>query len=159
MRISLYLIIFLAVLNLRILKHQTGPEPLRRIIHALVDPTCLSQSDLVDLSNGAVCANSPEDHKQRHVSRIYYMKPDSNFPTNTRGFLYFVPAPHPSVQLASEVRFRIARDYVPSSTFATGSDLLLPDYTPWRIPLVTLARAQNHSVLRHLLLRDGLITT
>lgn len=89
---------------------------------------------------------------------IRMMKSIDHFLRIPGDFFYFVPAPHPSVHLASEVRFRITRDHDPSS-FQGGSDLLLPNMTPWRIPLVVLARRSRYSGLRHLLLQDGLTTT
>ena len=105
--------------------------------------------------------NSHSGDGSRSSSVLGFMQTGTmrhHFPPGTKGFLYFIPAPHPSVQLASEVRFRITGDQNPSS-FTGGSDLLYPDSTPWRIPLIALARHSRYSVLKHLLLQDGLVTT
>lgn len=132
-----------------------------RIIQTL-DPSRLCQSDFVDFSNlRKPLVNGPLSGDSR--TRLSFPPgddlkgPHPPFPPDTCGFLYFLPAPHESVQLASEVRFRITGSNDPSS-FVAGNDLLLPDFTPWRIPLVTLARSKQYLHLEHLLLRDGLTT-
>lgn len=76
------------------------------------------------------------------------------FPEGTQGFLYCVPPPHPSLQFASEIRFRITRGQDPS-LFAEGQDLRTSDFVPWCIPLASVARFPMYSGLRHLLLQDG----
>lgn len=159
-----YITLFLSVLNVKILKGKP-----RRVIQSL-DPTRLSQSDFIDLNLSKMLhvsttvsirhPHSQADSKLPTFSIAFNTNDEKHrsFPADTRGFFYFVPAPHPSVHLASEVRFRITRDHDPSS-FQGGSDLLLPNMTPWRIPLVVLARRSRYSGLRHLLLQDGLTTT
>lgn len=79
------------------------------------------------------------------------------FPTGTHGFLYFVPPPK-NVPMASEIRLRITTSHDPAS-FAEGRDLLLPNHTPWCIPLLNVARIPSSAGLKELLLRDGLTTT
>lgn len=129
-----------------------------------LDSTRLSRSDFVDISNTIkVRIYDSGSHSKGETPRyveVSFRTTGRNgqcFPADTRGFYYFVPAPHTAVQLASEVRFRVTTDDDPSS-FAKGNDLLNPDLTPWRIPLVTLARVSRYLVLRTLLLRDGLTT-
>ena len=86
------------------------------------------------------------------------------FPPDTRGFLYYHPAPADKPDVTSEIRFRVttADD---AKAFAAGSDLLLLNGAPWRIPLLRLVgegRDSRTPSLSHLmaarLLEDGLVT-
>lgn len=128
-----------------------------------MDPRRLSGSDWVDLSNLSRprLNTSHSEALQSPVTRIHFFEIVRGlipFPAETHGFLYFVPAPHETAQLASEIRFRITRNNDPSS-FAAGNDLLNTDFTPWHIPLVTLARRKQYLHLKQLLLQDGLTTS
>lgn len=148
----------LLALTARNLEGLGGPKPLRTL--QTLDATRLSRSDFVDLSKVTRAILYGQNVKTQR-SAIDYITTGTHhhpFPENTHGFFYFVPAPHTSVQLASEVRFRITRHDHPSS-FTEGSDLLFPDGTPWRIPLAYLARGSGCSYLRDLLLQGQLVTS
>ena len=120
----------------------------------------LSKSDHLELSHLGrfVIQCDPNNDSPKLRARLTMHPKDDQppFPEHTHGFLYFVPAPHPAVQLASQVRFRITRDDDPNS-FDEGKDLLNPDYTPWNIPLVSIARIPRFGGLRHLLLSHALV--
>lgn len=120
----------------------------------------LSKSDHLELSNlgrFVIQCDPTDDSPQSRARLTMHPKDDQPpFPEHTQGFLYFVPAPHPAVQLASQVRFRLTRDDDPNS-FDEGKDLLNPDYTPWHIPLVSIARIPRFGGLRYLLLKDALV--
>lgn len=119
----------------------------------------LSQSDHLELSNMGrfVIQCDPTDDSPELRARLTMHPKDDQpfFPEHTQGFLYFVSV-HPAVQLASQVRFRLTRDDDPGS-FGEGNDLLNPDYTPWNIPLVSIARIPRLAGLRHLLIKDALV--
>lgn len=111
----------------------------------------LLDSDLVHLFGRRV---SVYDDTSQDVADISY-SPARNFPDNTRGFLYFKPAPaeHPA---AGSVRFR--RTPGLATTFEKGHDLLTPRGEPWFIHISRVARSSRFSALAQLLIRDGYAT-
>ena len=129
-----------------------------RVIKTL-DSSRLSRSDFLDFSNRKVLSIYSENIPSESKSLFRFLRQSGGqvlpFPAGTQGFLYFRPQPSRR-WFASEVRFRMTRDESPSS-FASGRDLNFPDFTPWCLPIVTIALNSTHSGLRHLLLRDGLI--
>ena len=62
----------------------------------------------------------------------------STFPPGTSGFLYFYTPPN-GLLIGSELRFRITSSNDPY-VFKDGQDLIAPDGTTWRIPLLTLCQ-------------------
>ena len=138
------------------LSKSTGIRHKARVIKTL-DPSRLSRSDFLDFSNKKVL-DIYSENIPKSKSRFRFLRQFDGqilpFPGGTQGFLYFR---QPSRRwFASEVRFRVTRDKNPSS-FASGEDLNFPDFTPWRLPIVTISLSSIYSGLRHLLLRDGLI--
>jgi len=77
------------------------------------------------------------------------------FPPDSFGWLYFYRrADRPTI--TGEVRFRLTLSGNPKD-FASGSDLLLPDGLPWKIPLLHIATLPQFKMLRNVLLRDKLV--
>jgi hypothetical protein len=80
------------------------------------------------------------------------------FPHDCRGFFYYhLPSDLP--RIAAEIRFRKTSGSDPSS-FAAGSDLMLPNGIPWRIPLLMIVTSDTakYAALRDMLLNDRLIS-
>ncbi|OBZ75001.1 hypothetical protein A0H81_05069 [Grifola frondosa] len=78
------------------------------------------------------------------------------FPPQAGGFFYYYSSPR--APIAGAIRFRITQDGSPTS-FASGTDLLLPSGLPWEVPIVVLGSASiaSYAKLRQMLLRDGLV--
>ncbi|KAJ7174355.1 hypothetical protein C8R46DRAFT_88833 [Mycena filopes] len=122
-----------------------------------LDPARLKPSDYVDLSS------SPYYVTHGDVKRAYYylsylliQRAPIPFPPRTSGFFYY-HRPDRLPLAASGIRFRLAS--VSPRSFIHGRDLLLPDGTPWEVPLRAMSASHRASHLKTLLVRDGLITT
>ena len=129
-----------------------------------LDPTKLTPRDHINLShliraNVVFVPSTPTPGNvsgpRGFVIRATHLLNDG-FPPNTTGFLYYHVPPYSS-PLAGEVRFRITPSSDPDS-FATGSDLLMENGVPWRIPLLYVAGRDAFNDLHALLLQDGLVT-
>ena len=125
-----------------------------------LDPKCLTQADYIDVSNYDRISIHPSSapypalppgtfRSMPSSCRIEYEPTvvatptgiffsSSTFPPGTSGFLYFYTPPNGLV-LGSELRFRITSNDDPHA-FKDGQDLIAPDGTTWRIPLLTLCR-------------------
>ena len=125
-----------------------------------LDPRYLKQADYIDVSNcdrisihsssAPYPALPPGTFRSMPSScRIEYEPPvvatptgilfsSSTFPPGASGFLYFYTPPNGLV-IGSELRFRITSGDDPH-VFKDGQDLIAPDGTTWRIPLLTLCR-------------------
>ena len=124
-----------------------------------LDPKCLKQADYIDVSNydwisihpssAPYPALPPGTFRSMPSCRIEYEPPvvatptgilfsSSTFPLGTSGFLYFY-TPTNGLVICSELRFRITSSNDPHA-FEDGQDLIAPDGTTWRIPLLTLCR-------------------
>ena len=122
-----------------------------------LDPKCLKRADYIDVSNydqisihlssAPYPALPPGTFRSMPSScRIEYKPPvvatptgilfsSSTFPLGTSGFLYFY-TPNGLI-IGSELRFWITSSDDPHA-FKDGQDLIAPDGTIWRIPLLTL---------------------
>lgn len=83
------------------------------------------------------------------------------FPPGTRGFLHYY-SPEDVPPMAGEIRFRVTTGPDVSS-FDDGSDLLVPDGVPWKVPLMSLTKGsrgakRRYDELQKLLLSDKLVT-
>jgi len=84
------------------------------------------------------------------------------FPEGTRGFLYYHPPDPGAPPAAGHVRFRLTPGNDPA-TFIQGSDLLIPNGSPWGISLLvmageTLRGSPSYQLIRQHLINDGLVT-
>ncbi|KAF7981286.1 hypothetical protein HWV62_34195 [Athelia sp. TMB] len=148
------------------------PHPNRKNYVRTLDASKLRPSDHMDLTGSVrpiLRFESLDDVPgyASHWSQVrysYHQGAIVPFPPDTRGFLYYHPAPSDKPDVTSEIRFRVttADD---AKAFAAGSDLLLPNGAPWRIPLLRLVgegRDSRTPSLSHLmaarLLEDGLVT-
>ncbi|EIN05232.1 hypothetical protein PUNSTDRAFT_55124 [Punctularia strigosozonata HHB-11173 SS5] len=84
------------------------------------------------------------------------------FPEHAVGALYYWHPPSPCTPLAGQVRFRVldVKRYqaISASAFAAGSDLLLPDRTPWRFVLNNIARWRRYAALKRFLVEEDIVS-
>jgi len=115
-----------------------------------LDPFSLVYNDFVDLSG----LMRPEFPVSYAFDREGHAIP---FPQNTRGFLYY-HFPFDIPPAAGEIRFRLTTQQDPDSIIhSSAKDLLLPEGTPWNIPLIYIASDKNLSLFRNILLVEGLV--
>jgi len=124
-----------------------------------LDPSRLRPSDFIDTSSklrvhvfGPGC--------QHPFDGTYYAL--DRFPKGTRGFLYYHPPDPGAPPAAGHVRFRLTPGNDPA-TFIQGSDLLIPNGSPWGTSLLvmageTLRGSPNYQLIRQHLINDGLVT-
>ncbi|OJT11368.1 hypothetical protein TRAPUB_12113 [Trametes pubescens] len=82
--------------------------------------------------------------------------PNTRFPHNARGYLYYYLAPN-APALSGQIRFRVTGTNDPA-LFSSGEDLLRADHLPWRIPVVSLPRHKYYAALLRRLVDDGLVS-
>ncbi|PIL35472.1 hypothetical protein GSI_02200 [Ganoderma sinense ZZ0214-1] len=159
-----------AVSDISRITHLSKPTPVRTLFHRWFTP-----KDYIDLSDARGVVVSPgappldflvngvdndvpyimywrtsELNKAAKHRRLTYFP----FPVNTRGFLYFWQ--HPTIPLASGLRFRIAQQ--PSvQGFLQGRDLQTPYGGSWHLPLIALASSERFGVLNDVLQKDGYV--
>jgi hypothetical protein len=127
---------------------QHGAIAHRRDLSTL-DSARVQPTDYMDLSG----------HVRAHGATFEAMagRAYAPFPTQTRGFFYYVPGPA-HAPVAGEVRFRIAPTADPTG-FQYGHDLLLPNSpVPWRIPLVSIIQSKRYIYMYERLCEDGAIS-
>ncbi|KAF7375661.1 hypothetical protein MSAN_00455200 [Mycena sanguinolenta] len=85
---------------------------------------------------------------------LFYARtaPYTPFPAHARGYLYYHP-PSPRYPFSGSVRLRI------QSNEEHGTDLLLPNGTPWQIVLPQMVTLPSYAGLLKQLLREDLVTS
>jgi hypothetical protein len=134
-----------------------GSVPRRYPTITNLDPNCLRQDEILDLSHKRwpVLAFSTSDARSSTSKQMLtYGKSKGTeypYPPNAKGWLYFHRRPN-SHPLAGELRFRtlsggslsnFAHDSDLKKLFAEGMDLRGTDHTIWRIPLLHLYRVHK----------------
>jgi hypothetical protein len=109
--------------------------------------------------------HSSLDHNNFFYPHYYTGTDRTPFPPGSRGFFYYDTHMSNTPAEAGEVRFRVTSGNDPTS-FSPGVDLLWPNGTPWRIPLLLIARGAStgkaggrmYEPLRQILMKHGLVT-
>ncbi|KAI0056456.1 hypothetical protein BV25DRAFT_1920998 [Artomyces pyxidatus] len=132
------------------------------IILRTLDPERLEHQDFFDLSlrrwRSFMVQNmsSGTNSLPAYSKRLMTFHPRDGFPDGTHGFFYYNP-PTPPDTVLGEVRFRVTTSNDPAS-FASGSDLKLPDGQPWNVPPSFITpRFQLGEALMQLLLAEKLV--
>ncbi|RPD74929.1 hypothetical protein L226DRAFT_68973 [Lentinus tigrinus ALCF2SS1-7] len=119
-----------------------------------LNPASLSASDYIKLQKrnltSAIISSPRPFASKKHYSDFS----GAPFPSGTRGFFY--AATHPTLPLATELRFRITDRASPKS-FMLGRDMLNEDGFPWHIPLLALLSNDEFAPIVNRLEQDGLI--
>ncbi|KAF7352218.1 hypothetical protein MVEN_01185100 [Mycena venus] len=143
-------------------RYYNTPRPENTV--STLDPTLLSPSDYLDLSQRRSFTVPFPKSSYKETSRIVYctkhdredFREDLPFPPKTAGFLYY-HRELDAAPLEGSIRFRVTSENSPSS-FLNGQDLLLPSGSPWQILLPQLAVHSRYTRIRDQLLHEKLAT-
>lgn len=125
-------------------------QSFRRNLSTL-DRNKLTDSDVVHLTaNARHYLYKPDG---RRAALVY--APRTAFPNNTKGFLYFNPAPtdHPA---GGALRFRVTDGS--ARKFDDGHDLIIPSGEPWSVHISRISRSKRYDMIADLLVQDGFAT-